>query len=505
MKKIVSLVLFFCLIYTVFGISVSADYDAVGVSNGLIYKEYDYSSSVKRRTSVSSIKKFCRTRLSNYSEWIKDTNSNKGFTLECPKKNISEEKLIMYLNDISRLLKGKIGKEYAVCSIIFNYSASKYKSFSDFSNKLFSLKDALNYQWSSWGGYNRLGFSLGSSWSGSYYQLRIQLFVNGSGNDGFVFASEADKDVREYHNKLMSIYKNAKDYAGNDKSKIVYYFCWWLDNNIKYKLVYDNSPINAFADGYTVCGGYANALKDLCNLAGIPALVPTNDKLNHAWNQVYLNGEWYTVDLCNVVDSISRNYYYKYLFKDPDAMSDNVKVENSIKKQLVTPTPFFIENKNYIINKKTNISNLLGGVKNAKIKVVSSNKDVISVSGNGILNPKKYGKATLTVNISQNGKSYVLTKTVNSIVPKTPKASFYGGKGRIKAVYRKVDGATGFQVEYKTGSKTYTKKYSTKSNAIKSIEKLKKGKYTIRMRAFCKSNDKTGYSLWTNAKTLKVS
>ncbi|MEE1002506.1 MAG: transglutaminase domain-containing protein [Acutalibacteraceae bacterium] len=501
MKKTVSLILCFSLIFTIFGISVYADNNSADISNGLTYKEYDYSTSVKRRTSVSSIKKFCETRLENYSEWIKN---NAEFTLECPKKNVSDLKLIMYLNDISNLLKGKIGKQYAVCNIVFNYSASNYKSFSAFSNKLFSLKEALNYQWSSWGGYNRLGFSLGSSWSGNNYQLQVSLFVNGSGNDGFITATESEKDVREYHNKLMSIYKNAKDYAGTDKFKLVYYFCWWLDNNIKYKFVFDNSPINAFADGYTVCGGYANALKDLCNLAGIPALVPTNDKLNHAWNQVYLNGEWYTVDLCNVVNSVGGSYYYKYLFKDPDATSDNVQVENSIKKQLITPTPFFIDYKNYIINKKINISHFLGGIKNAEIKVVSSNKDIISVSGNTILNPKKCGKTTLTVSVNQNGKSYVIKKTLISIVPKTPKASFYGGKGKIKAVYKKSDGATGFQVELKKGSKTNFKKFNTKSNAVKFIENLNKGNYSVRMRAFCKSNDKTGYSLWTKSKTIKV-
>ena len=501
MKKIVSLVLCFSLIYTLFGISASADYDTSGASNGLTYKNYDYSSSVKRRTSISSMKKFCKTRLENYSDWM---NNNTEFTLECPKKNISNEKLIMYLTDISNLLKGKIGKQYAVCNIVFDYSASKYKSLSDFSDKLFALKDALNYQWSSWGGYNRMGFSLGSSWSGKYYHLQVSLFVNGSGNDGFIMAPESENDVIEYHNKLMSIYKNAKDYAGHDKAKLVYYFCWWLDNNIKYKFVFDNSPINAFADGYTVCGGYANALKDLCNLSGIPSLVPTNDNLNHAWNQIYLDGEWFTVDLCSVVSSISGNYYYKYLFKDPDASSDNEKVENLIKKQLVSPTPFFIDYKNYIINKKVNISGFLGGIKNADIKVVSSNKDVIGVGGNGTLNPKKCGKSTLTVSVVQNGISYKFKKNVSSIVPDTPKASFYSGKSILKAVYKKVDGASGFEVEFKHGGKTYSKKYYVKSNSVKFIDKLQKGKYTIKMRAFCKSNGKIGYSLWTKTKTLKV-
>ena len=46
-----------------------------------------------------------------------------------------------------------------------------------------------------------------------------------------------------------------------------------------------------------VCQGYAEAYMDLLRRAGIECIVVSSEEMNHAWNQVKLDGRWYNVDL----------------------------------------------------------------------------------------------------------------------------------------------------------------------------------------------------------------
>lgn len=49
-------------------------------------------------------------------------------------------------------------------------------------------------------------------------------------------------------------------------------------------------------ENIAVCQGYALAYKYLCNLAGIECLMVGSDAMNHAWNLIKLDGEYYQVD-----------------------------------------------------------------------------------------------------------------------------------------------------------------------------------------------------------------
>jgi hypothetical protein len=51
-----------------------------------------------------------------------------------------------------------------------------------------------------------------------------------------------------------------------------------------------------------VCEGYAQAMKALMSMAGVPCIVVTGDpesrdEPGHAWNKVYLDGNWYNLDI----------------------------------------------------------------------------------------------------------------------------------------------------------------------------------------------------------------
>ena len=53
----------------------------------------------------------------------------------------------------------------------------------------------------------------------------------------------------------------------------------------------------AFVNHNAVCQGYALAFKVLMDRAGIPCCYVSSDAINHAWNMVRLDGNWYHVDV----------------------------------------------------------------------------------------------------------------------------------------------------------------------------------------------------------------
>lgn len=93
---------------------------------------------------------------------------------------------------------------------------------------------------------------------------------------------------------------------------------------------------------------------------------------------------------------------------------------------------------------------------------------------------------------------------IKKLVLKTPAVRVTGGKKKITVKYTKVTGATGFEVKYKVGKKNVTKVFNTKKSATKTIKKLAKGTYKVQVRAFVKQGNKTAYSSWTKAKSVKV-
>ena len=66
--------------------------------------------------------------------------------------------------------------------------------------------------------------------------------------------------------------------------------------------VYNDEPAvytsyGAFVNHNVVCQGYALAFKVLMDRAGIPCCYVKSDAMNHAWNIVQLDGNWYHVDV----------------------------------------------------------------------------------------------------------------------------------------------------------------------------------------------------------------
>ena len=98
------------------------------------------------------------------------------------------------------------------------------------------------------------------------------------------------------------------------------------------------------------------------------------------------------------------------------------------------------------------------------------------------------------------------TKTVRiaKLKLKKPTVKVNGGNDTITVNYKKVKGATGFQVKCIIDGKTATKSFNTKKAATKAINKLNAGTYKVKVRAFVKQGKKTAYSSWVTKKAVKV-
>ena len=94
--------------------------------------------------------------------------------------------------------------------------------------------------------------------------------------------------------------------------------------------------------------------------------------------------------------------------------------------------------------------------------------------------------------------------TVKKSAIKTAKRSQNNKK--LKVTLKKVRGASGYQIKYST-SKKFTKK-TTKTIKVKgttkTIQKLKKKTYYVKVRAYKKIKGTTYYSKWSTVKKVKV-
>lgn len=70
-----------------------------------------------------------------------------------------------------------------------------------------------------------------------------------------------------------------------------------------------------------VCEGYAKAYDLLMNRLGIPTEVVISEKMNHAWNEILINGSWYNVDVTfddPVSDCLGRVRHEYFMKSDSD-------------------------------------------------------------------------------------------------------------------------------------------------------------------------------------------
>ena len=173
--------------------------------------------------------------------------------------------------------------------------------------------------------------------------------------DSFNTAEEVDeaiKFVKESENQILSTVTEKNDYY-----KIVKIHNWIVDN-VEYNLNESTNNSNiygALKDKKVVCEGYARLFKSLMDKLEIPCILVSGEGIdldagtseNHAWNYVYLKGNWYAIDatwddpvmLGNGI--IDQDTKYKYFLKgsknfNESHIEEGKLVENGI--EFIYPT-----------------------------------------------------------------------------------------------------------------------------------------------------------------------
>lgn len=112
----------------------------------------------------------------------------------------------------------------------------------------------------------------------------------------------SDEDIVIMKQRLDQLTAAADACCESDLEKAVYVHDWLVQNlaydteYVEDGLIDDHNARNALVDGSTVCEGYAKVYALALNHLDIPAVLVTSSTLNHAWNMVELDGQWYQVD-----------------------------------------------------------------------------------------------------------------------------------------------------------------------------------------------------------------
>lgn len=122
----------------------------------------------------------------------------------------------------------------------------------------------------------------------------------------------SDEDIVIMKQRLDQLTAAADACCESDLEKAVYVHDWLVQNlaydteHVEDGLIDDHNARNALVDGSTVCEGYAKVYALALNHLDIPAVLVTSSTLNHAWNMVELDGQWYQVD-CTWDDPTTAN------------------------------------------------------------------------------------------------------------------------------------------------------------------------------------------------------
>ena len=141
------------------------------------------------------------------------------------------------------------------------------------------------------------------------------------------------QDVAAMQVKLDQLVDQANTLCQTDMEK-VFYVHEWLVQNIAYDREHlsddvqdDHNLRGALLEGTAVCDGYAKTYALTLRRLGITGVLVTSKAINHAWNMVKLDGNWYQVDCTwdDPVDGSDQLGYcmHKHLLCTTEEMNTN--------------------------------------------------------------------------------------------------------------------------------------------------------------------------------------
>lgn len=122
--------------------------------------------------------------------------------------------------------------------------------------------------------------------------------------DSSLFLSKVEEDRKAYEKRVTQVISSIDSKMTDVEAALaVHDFlvreCDYDYLNYKYNQIpqASYSAYGALVNHTAVCQGYALAYLDIMNRLGISCRIVTSSAMNHAWNMLYLDGNWYHADL----------------------------------------------------------------------------------------------------------------------------------------------------------------------------------------------------------------
>lgn len=151
-------------------------------------------------------------------------------------------------------------------------------------------------------------------------------------NFNFIYAdskSVIPRKIKEYDHEVNKILSQMSS-MGTTFEKILFineYIalnCEYYEEAVSNRNLDAFDAYNVFVDKKAVCQGYALAVEELMDRLGIPCELVTSQLVDHAWNMVQLNGQWYHMDVTwndPIHDRVGQVRHF-YLLKSYSYFSD---------------------------------------------------------------------------------------------------------------------------------------------------------------------------------------
>ncbi len=259
-------------------VSETADYLAAGW-----YQTYAEAAEHTAQVADTNFSKFnLGARLSGWS----------GRTYTSPVRNAGFEQIISDIYTLQKDIATGRQQDYVSFTLHYDYDADTSPDYID------ELCEKINIAWSMHG--ELISSQCSPHWvedsSGSVVSRSLNIKIEANGRTG------SPENSTLYFEQLNELVAEAREASFTQRGQLDY-FKRWLANNVEYLgNNIANTPINVLVTKKAVCGSYANAVNEFCRLIGIPCFVVSNTEMGHAWNYLYLDGEWYEYDATGISD-----------------------------------------------------------------------------------------------------------------------------------------------------------------------------------------------------------
>lgn len=136
------------------------------------------------------------------------------------------------------------------------------------------------------------------------YQYMIRFTITAPSGDYVTFYTVYEtvtpaslSDAKTIGGKIRAVIASEIKPGMTDRQKALAIHDWLTHNAYYDNSLQNHGPDGVLLKGTGVCESYARAYQMFMSELGIPNVYISSDRMNHAWNMIYVDGGWYHVDV----------------------------------------------------------------------------------------------------------------------------------------------------------------------------------------------------------------